>query len=576
LAITNNGNDIDTDETMYITHFYSFATQGKLDGEDDSKTGLVTRFSTETDSVSGQIVLTNMADTGFKALGDAIARIEPGKNPDFVTGAYPNQMQAVAVKNGFVYLPNVGASPNGPVRFNVNTQALVHVIDTTRNQDANLTFNLHRAVADQAEGTLKRFLAVPWAIAFKTNENVGYVVSAASNVVVKITVDPTTGAISVPLNPQTNTVMQTNVGRNPRGIVINNTDTRAYVMNYVSRDVTVIDLTRFPEQVIGTLRSTALPAAGSAEELALAGEELYNTSIGEFANAAGNMSSEGWQSCSACHPWGLSDNVVWIFGAGPRRTISQHTDFAGGTMRALNWSAIFDEQQDFELNIRGVSGGAGLLLTADGTALEDGANLGGLLVGDPPQLAVNNSTRPQLQTRTPSGGLVNSWDAIIAYIQTIRAPISPLTGSTDPEIAEGRQIFINNNCQVCHGGGKWSSSSLAAPITDPTLLQAGQIIGQLTNVGTFNPDETNEVRANAKPPLGVDGFVPPSLISVFLNAPFYHNGSAASLDEVLSDKFAAHRAAGTGGIDSLSNPDDRRKLIKFLLSIDGSTEPINP
>jgi len=39
IAITNNGNESDTDETVYITHFYSFANQGKLDGEDDSKTG---------------------------------------------------------------------------------------------------------------------------------------------------------------------------------------------------------------------------------------------------------------------------------------------------------------------------------------------------------------------------------------------------------------------------------------------------------------------------------------------------------------------------------------------------------
>lgn len=576
MAITNNNNDVDTDETLYVTHFYSFANQGKLDGEDDSKTGLVTKVSTETDAVTGQIILTNMPDTGFKATGDAIQRIEPGQDPEFVTGAYPNQMQALSIKNGFLYLPNVGASPNGPVRFNVNTQALVHILNTATNQDTGQTINLHKFVATQPEGTRKLFLAVPWAIAFKTNENVGYVVSAASNVLVRIEVDPATGAAIVSNNPLDGAVLEVPVGRNPRGIVINNTDTRAYVMNYISRDVTVLDITRFPEQTIATLRASALPAAGSEEELVLVGKELYNTSVGEFASSIGNMSSEGWQSCSACHPFGLSDNVVWIFAAGPRRTISQHTDFAGGVMRALNWSGIFDEQQDFELNIRGVSGGAGLLLNADGSALEDPANIGGLVIGDPPTLAVPNSLRGQLQVRTPSGGLVNAWDAIVAYIRTIRAPISPLAGSDDPEIAEGRQIFINNNCQVCHGGAKWSSSAITPPITDQSLIAGGQIIGQLTNVGTFNPADSNEVRANAKPPLGQDGFVPPSLISVFFSPPYFHNGSAASLDEAMGDRFLQHRSAGTGGIDGLSNPEDRRKLVKFLLSIDASTEPVSP
>lgn len=574
IAITNNGNDSDTDETVYITHFYSFANQGKLDGEDDSKTGLVTKISSETDSGIGQIVLTNMADTGFKAVGDAIQRVEPGQEANFVTGAYPNQMQAIAIKNNFAYLPNVGASPNGPVAFNVSTQSLVHILDTTSNQDTGLTINLHKAVASQPEGPRKLFLAVPWAIAFKNNQNEGYVVSAASNVLVKITADPTTGALTVVNNPLDGSVLEIPVGRNPRGIVINNADTRAYVMNYISRDVTVLDLTRFPEQVIATLRSTALPAAGSTEELLLVGQELYNTSVGEFTNSIGNMSREGWQSCGACHPAGLSDNVVWIFAAGPRRTISQHIDFTGGTLRALNWSGIFDEEQDFELNIRGVSGGAGLLLSPDGSVLEETPNIAGLVIGDPATLAVHNSTRPELQARTPSGGVVPAWTAIVEYIKTIRAPISPLRESTDPEIAEGRQIFINNNCQVCHGGPRWSISSIPGPVTDLTQIAGGQIVDQLENVGTFNPADVNEVRANGKPPLGEAGFVPPSLLSVFAFPPYFHNGSAASMDDVLSDRFIAHRSAGTGGIDGLSNPDDRRKLIKFILSIDATTEPI--
>jgi mono/diheme cytochrome c family protein len=377
-------------------------------------------------------------------------------------------------------------------------------------------------------------------------------------------------------SPVDQSVLEVQVGRNPRGIVINNADTRAYVMNYISRDVTVLDITRFPEQPIATMRSAALPGAGTSDELVQAGKELYNTSIGEFANSIGNMSAEGWQSCSACHPFGLSDNVVWIFAAGPRRTISQHQDFAGGTMRALNWSGIFDEQQDFELNIRGVSGGKGLLLTADGSGLEETPKIGGLVLGDPPALAPPNSLRGQLQVRTASGGLVNAWDAIVAYEQTIRSPISPLSKVTDPEIVEGRQLFISNNCQACHGGPKWSISSISGPVADISELKAGQILAQLKNVGTFNPTDVNEVRANGQPPLGEDGFVPPSLLGVFFSPPYYHNGSAASLDDVLSDKFAVHRSIGTGGIDGLTNPEDRRKLVKFLISIDASAEPINP
>jgi hypothetical protein len=45
------------------------------------------------------------------------------------------------------------------------------------------------------------------------------------------------------------------------------------------------------------------------------------------------------------------------------------------------------------------------------------------------------------------------------------------------------------------------------------------------------------------------------------------------LDAVLSDRFIAHRSAGTGGVGGLKDPADRRKLVKFLLAIDASTPP---
>jgi cytochrome c peroxidase len=286
------------------------------------------------------------------------------------------------------------------------------------------------------------------------------------------------------------------------------------------------------------------------------------------------MSADGWGACAACHPFGLTDNVVWIFGSGPRRTISQHQDFAGGVQRVLNWSGVFDEEQDFEGNIRGTSGGKGLLFKQDGTALEDSAKIVGLPAGNPPGFP--NSARPQLKVRTQSGGQVNAWDALVAYEKTIRAPISPLSKSDDPDIKEGRAIFTRNNCQSCHGGPKWSKSSLTTIPVTAADVKGGQIIAQLTNVGTFDPQTKNEVRANGQPPLGADGFVPPSLISVFAFPPYFHNGSADTLDAVLGDKFVAHRSAGTGGVDGLQNPDDRRKLVKFLLSIDASTAPVAP
>jgi hypothetical protein len=101
----------------------------------------------------------------------------------------------------------------------------------------------------------------------------------------------------------------------------------------------------------------------------------------------------------------------------------------------------------------------------------------------------------------------------------------------------------------------------------------GQLIGELRQVGTFDAAAFNEVRQNAAPPLGADGFVPPSLLSVFaLPGTFFHGGAAESLDVVLQN--VVHRSAGTSGVDILSNAADRAKIARFLQSIDAATVPV--
>ena len=570
LAVSNDGDADDLDETLYVTQFLAQTIPGKGEGADDSRSGRVTVIATATDTLATSVELHPLADSGFLATGDALARIAPTLSFVFPTGAFPNQLNNIAIKGPFAYVPSTGASPNGPVRFDVNVQSLLSVFDRSSGADGAL--NLQLAVASQSDPA-KRFLTVPWAIAFEHGADAGFVVSAASNVVAKIAVDPGTGAPSVVVDPSDpSRVLEIPTGKNPRGIVVNASDTRAYVMNYVSRDVSVLDLVSSPEQSLGTMESASLPAPGSFANQIHVGRELYNTSIGEFDPPApgqpavvGRMSQAGWGACSGCHPFGLSDGVVWIFADGPRRTIPQHTDFDLSDplrlqQRPLNWSAVRDEEEDFELNIRAVSGGQGLIVLADG------------VTQDPTVTALTplaNGGRNQLEV-----GGVPAWDALRAFVQFgIRPPLSPAS-KTDPDVIAGRALFTAANCQLCHGSPQWTRSRITfTPPPAAGLVVGTQIIGQLTNVGTFDPTGFNEVRANAAAPLGADGFVPPSLLSVFaFEGPLFHNGSAATLDDVLQN--VTHRSAGTGGVDTLSNASDRARVAIFLRSIDAATTPI--
>jgi YVTN family beta-propeller protein len=424
---------------------------------------------------------------------------------------------------------------------------------------------MNRGINFEPAGSL--FLSVPWAIAFKHSANEGYVVSSSSNMVVKVLLDSNgTPTINAPLNANDpGSVVRIPVGQNPRGIAINAGDTRAYVVNEVSRDVSVIDLTS--NKVMATVQSSDLPAQGTPEAAVLLGKAVFNSStginlpqLGPLGTVPLRLSSNGWSSCFSCHPFGLTDGVNWIFGSGPRRTLPLNGTFAPGNpadIKILNYSGINDEVQDFELNIRNVSGGLGLITLADGTTPDPNVT---------PFSPPNAGRSPHL-------------DALAMYVAVgIHTPNSPLA-EVDPssplgqEIAYGRSLFDQAGCAACHGGPGWSSARHAGLALPPPASEISntELIRFLKKVGTFDATAKNEIRATGAAPLGADGFVPPSLLGAHALAPYLHNGSALTFDNVLEN--VTHRSAGSGGADTVTDPRDREALVTFLKSIDSSTAP---
>src|SRR5439155_16611881 len=154
------------------------------------------------------------------------------------------------------YLPNIAASPTGPLRFNLDTHAFLNVIGgVTGITPTDLTFtNLHLGARDPEAGKRTNFFANPWAIAFTTQSGPGaaYVVSAASDLLVKLNVDAA-GALAftvdadttryIDLNDPTNpATMGASAGKNPQGIASNSAATGAYLSNFVSRNRSVVGL----------------------------------------------------------------------------------------------------------------------------------------------------------------------------------------------------------------------------------------------------------------------------------------------------------------------------------------------
>ena len=620
IAITN----VNGQSKVYVTQFLAQSRNdpraiAQKEGFDDGREGRVTVISGATDQVINSITLAPRA-TGFKSDGSTLTKVVFDPTSDATkaatqidTVAFPNQLESIVIRGNRAYVPNTASSPNGPTKFNVNVQSFLSVIDITADTEiVDETFNMNSGVQRETVGK-KLFITNPVAMAFKHGADFeGFVLSRATDRLVRVVLDangkPTINAPKDATDP--GNVIRVEVGvdsalqRNssPEGVVINGDNTRAYVMNLISRDVSVVDIsgtdpTKYKE--IARIPSTSLPTT-AFEVQVQRGKELFNTSIGPAGtndNAlppAGRMSDFGWGSCYGCHPRGLTDSVTWMFGDGPRQAISMESTTAhpqtplvnsnvNGNFaplmpafhqRALNWSSVRDEIQDFELNIRNVSGGQGLIALKDAGGNRAGVDKCVFNFRFVENLDCPASRETEAAITT---GRDPDLDAIAAYIAFgIRAPISPLRAAADPEVAEGRSLFAAANCQSCHGGANWTASTLDfAPPPAATEITAGQLSRFLCKVGTFDPALANEFKAggvagqlNTDGANGGLGTNIPSLMSVFASAPYFHSGAAQTLDETLEN--VSHRKLGTGA-DTLSTVTDRAKVVKFLKSIDLTT-----
>jgi YVTN family beta-propeller protein len=582
---------------LYVTQFFAQNRQNgrtidQNEGADDGREGRVTLIDTNTDTIVKTVVLAPLdpAKVGFKSNGTTLGKIGLRNNAqnqpifDFDTGCFPNLLQSIAIKGNRAYVPAIGSSPNGPVRFNVNAQSVLAVIDTLNDTEAaNQTINMNFGLGAEDART-RLFLSNPWAIAFKRNSNEGFVVASGIDQIVRVQLaadgTPTIGAprpLRINLSLEPNDDFRKG-GKNPRGIVINGTDTRAYVANLVSRDVSVINLQT--NQLITNIQMAGLPAAGTQEAIVLRGKQLFNTGIGPAGtdpafegsqSPAGMMSDRGWGNCFTCHPFGWHDSVTWMFPDGPRQTIPLDATFDHRNpnhVRILNWSSIRDEVHDFELNTRAVFGGQGLINNpTDGKRDND----------------VFSLVRGNGTLALPNTGRNADLDALAAY-QAFG--IRSLTGpAVDAKLAAtGLQLFKAANCLKCHGGSQWTRAirdfvpqAEGGPAFDFTVgaIVDTQMLRFLDPVGTFNPQRANELRNAADQVVtarGQLGFNSPSLIGVFASAPFFHDGSAQTLDEVMN--HVGHRVSGTAGFDLFTSAESRRAMVEFLKSIDANSQTL--
>src|SRR5262245_13187301 len=603
---------------VFVTIFYARLIQGGPgEGFDDGKEAVVKTFLLSNPGNVQEITLSPLADSGFTADRSNFCTNTRGAGPPVnqtfcpnvngtpgdptITqdpqGVFPNQLYSALACGGKLYLPNIGAQPEPPVFFNTNVQALVHVVDTSSLAErTDLHINLNAQIKTEPEpanptASLGHLFGNDLVdIASDPQCQTFLLVSRGGNYVIKAHLSGGKLDIGAPDN-----VARVQTGNIPTGIVVRGS--RAYVNNQVGLSVSVLDLAG-NTVVQQDVPSSTPPTPGSNADSVLKGALAFFTALGIPDNRLsglgirdivpiqfrGKQSSDGWSTCGSCHPFGLSDRVVWIFGDGPRNTIAMDALYSkingAHDLRINNWSAARDSPTDFNNNSRNVQCGKGFA------------------GGDPPLNAAGNGMCPFAGAALPNAAIfdhgISNGGSEALDVQTtwIQVAIRPLDQpKADPATLDAGAVVFGSNCASCHGGAKWTKSQVfylnnpsfvANTARDPGLtIAAQQIITYkdpkvdtgtlrfLDLVGTFDPANPIEIRGQGNPggpPFGVLGFNTPTMLAVNYSPPFFHNGSA----ETLEDWCAVHLVGGQT-IYSLLGAADRGNLLAFLKSIDGGT-----
>lgn len=292
------------------------------------------------------------------------------------------------------------------------------------------------------------------------------------------------------------------VGDNPRGIVISPDGATAYVNNTLAGTVSVIDAHSY--SVTATIPVTRLPLPPAL----LNGKRLFHSSNDP------RLSLNQWIACNTCHFDGEHDGRTWTFGfAGPRNTTSLL-----GMIETypLRWSGEWDESADSEFANRKENFGSGLL------------------AGD-----MSCTLSPPDCTGLPlHQGHSYDLDSLALFIDSLPVPYSPAHAAGQPLTpAEQRGKAIFNTpalgCVACH----------PAPFYTDLLLH---------DVGTATAGER----------IG-PAYDTPSLRGLYTSAPYFHDGSAATLLDALTRPSPGSEHDLSATLTSAQLQD----LIAFLLAL---------
>jgi len=294
------------------------------------------------------------------------------------------------------------------------------------------------------------------------------------------------------------------VGDNPRSIVLSPDGGTAYVNNALAGTVSVIDASTYAVTDVITVTNIPLPPT------LLNGKRLYHSS------ARSDLAMAAWISCNTCHVEGEHDGRTWLLqfigAAPPGSAITRNTTSLLGMIETypLRWSAEWDESADSEFSIRFEQFGTGL---------------------------ISGEMHPTLGD--PNQGRSYDLDCLAAFIDSLSVPDRMHT--LTPAELRGKAVFESpeTDCARCHPAPLYTDLQ----VHDVGTADAyGEWFGPLIDT--------------------------PTLRFLYDSAPYLHDGSAATLHDVLTTA----NSGDEHGVTSHLTAEQIEDLVAFLMALPYGTQ----
>lgn len=497
IAITNDGDDDESDESLVVTEYFS---QQKEILADDGQNADSARVG-----ILYKLPLASAAGVKLIELSVSEMRFPDAKNDQ--AHCFPNQLQSVTINGSagadklFAYVTSVCASPKGPLGIyspksqplpckvasdcaaaskcvsekceestngvKTTTSPAITVVDLIRDQTVRFgtvainfeysNFYDNKKLAEDSPDRALPLLAND--VAFRPGTFRALVSAGGADALFQL--DFLVAYQDRPAKvPESGASVNMDIARGredglplgPIGVVAAHSHPHVFVANDGARRVAIVDLDadNGAGRTLAGQEAAELPSAGLAAEKAAKGKRLFN-----FGRGRWSMHEQGWGACAVCHVDGLTDNVTWFFPRGPRQSSSIDAFFdrdEGGNptaQRNFGWNAGLDEASDLDNNVlRNMFGGVGAIAKKSPGILsyDDQLNLSR-------DRGLNGSSMKIAENE------LDDWKNIVAFLGSVRTPRRP-SGLDDAQIQRGFAVAQRKKCGTCHGGALWTVSTL--------------------------------------------------------------------------------------------------------------------